>query len=114
MGIHILVRQRFYIEMPHDVASPLQDVSRSVSQTALGDLFIPSTPAKEAHDLLVFEEGQTEGATGWSLVKDRPLETCHDILCDSSTFQVRKTHWPLNLVVIFKTNFLVKMFQFWF
>ena len=63
-------------------------MKQSSSQQALGDLFIPTTPAKEAHDLLVFE-GQANSAAGsWAFIKDRPLETCYDLLCDSSTFVV--------------------------
>ena len=69
-----------------------------MSAAGSGDLFIPTTPAKESHDLLVFEEGQgqssqntevkEEGQRSWAFVKDKPLETCFDVLCDSQTFQV--------------------------
>ncbi len=50
-------------------------------------MFIPSTPAKESHDLLQFDE-QKDRNPAWALIKDRPLETCYDVLCDAPTFQV--------------------------
>lgn len=78
---------------------PMQGVvsgmSRSISQNKVGDLFIPSTPAKETHDLVVFEDQQgAEGApsgissSAWAFIQDNPLETCYDLLCDNLTFQV--------------------------
>ncbi len=66
-------------------------MSQSISQNALslGDLFIPTTPAKETHDLLVFDKADKQGdVTPWAFIKDRPLETCYDLLCDNATFQV--------------------------
>jgi len=54
-----------------------------------GDLFIPSTPAKETNELVDFENHSLPGSgSTWSFIKDRPLETCYDLLCDSSTFVV--------------------------
>ena len=66
-------------------------MSRSTSNLGSGDLFIPSTPAKESHDLLLFEE-QKDRNPAWALIKDRPLETCYDVLCDTNTFQVTKKY----------------------
>ena len=71
-------------------------MSRSTSNLGSGDLFIPSTPAKESHDLLLFEE-QKDRNPAWALIKDRPLETCYDVLCDTNTFQV--TGKVLNITI---------------
>ena len=69
----------------------LQPIARSASQMDATDLFIPTTPAKESHDLLNFDPEQTKESLrgpSWTFIKDRPLETCYDVLCDSQTFQV--------------------------
>ena len=51
-----------------------------------GDLFVPSTPARETNDLV--DLGESEQDKVWSFVKDRPLENSFDVLCDNNTFQV--------------------------
>lgn len=68
----------------------LQTVSRSVSEGAAGDLFIPLTPNnKETHDLVVFNSPQHEDTTMlYQQYRDEPLEKCYDVLQDSATFQV--------------------------
>ena len=69
-----------------------QRIPRSASNLSTGDLFIPSTPARESHDLLLMDEGEGHKdmkSSDWMFIKDKPLETCYDLLCDSYTFQVR-------------------------
>ncbi|KAK2143923.1 hypothetical protein LSH36_799g00015 [Paralvinella palmiformis] len=66
-------------------------IPRSSSSLSSGDLFFPSTPGKESHDLLLLDESQghsdQDKAINWSFLKDKPLEICHDLLCDNDTFQ---------------------------
>ena len=61
-------------------------MSRSASSTS-GDLFIP-TPQRETQDLLQFESPDKDTTVDYSFLRDKPLETCYDILCDNQTFQV--------------------------
>ena len=65
---------------------------RRVSSTEGGDLFIPTTPAKETNDLLQFDDNKKEDGkeSRCHLMRDKPLETCYDVLCDNSSFQVRQ------------------------
>lgn len=71
------------------VAPMSKTVSRSVSEGAAGDLFIPLTPNnKETHDLVVFNSPQHEDTTMlYQQYRDEPLEKCYDVLQDSATFQ---------------------------
>ena len=63
-------------------------MSRSTSNLGSSDIFVPTTPAKESHDLLTFGDEVKDRNPAWALIKDKPLETCFDVLCDASTFQV--------------------------
>ena len=83
-----------------------QTMSRSTSNLGSGDLFIPSTPAKESHDLLLFEE-QKDRNPAWALIKDRPLETCHDVLCDTNTFQVTEDYNTLCRSIVVLLHLLI-------
>jgi hypothetical protein len=71
-----------------------QGQSQTVSASHSGDLFIPSTPAKENQELVSFEDENAAASANddkkneFAYLKDFPLETCFDVLVDGQTFQV--------------------------
>lgn len=76
-------------------AEPASRRINTSSSKSLSDLFVPTTPAKESQDLLVFEDAQKQSAketpsvekVSFAFMKDKPLEMCYDVICDSQTFR---------------------------
>ena len=66
-------------------------ISKSQSQ---GDLFIPTALSVDNCDDLVTFEGQ-DSSRSWSFIKDKPLESRFDLLCDSPTFHVSSMYFHL-------------------
>ncbi|XP_064630114.1 WD repeat-containing protein 11-like isoform X2 [Lineus longissimus] len=66
-------------------------IHSAMSRTDSTDLFIPPTPqTRDVNDLVTFDDNKSadsDASSEWKWVKDKPLETCHDLLCDSASFQ---------------------------
>ncbi|CAH1783668.1 unnamed protein product [Owenia fusiformis] len=65
-------------------ADPSSKVSTPMSHSDSGDLFIPRA---ESQDLVQLEDKST---LEWSFIKDKPLETCYDVLIDNKSFQQKE------------------------
>ncbi|CAL1537683.1 unnamed protein product [Lymnaea stagnalis] len=58
------------------------------TQEAVGELFIPPTPAyKETRDLVILDEDFDIQKIQSALFRDQPLERCYDTLCDNQSFK---------------------------